>query len=91
VGRVIRLRREISKKKDGRLLPVKGGLSEIVESAKANRLLSCPFVFHDKGQRIVSFRKAWEKRLQSRWGRTDHCPSPTRSAVRNRILSNQDA
>jgi integrase len=60
-GKVIRLRPEISKNKDGRLLPIKSGeLLEIVERAKQNRLLSCPYVFHQEGQRIGDFGKAWK-------------------------------
>jgi integrase len=59
-GKVIRLRPEISKNKDGRLLPIKGELLEIIERARQKRLLSCLTVFHDSGQPIGSFRKAWK-------------------------------
>ncbi len=59
-GKVIRLRPEISKNKDGRLVPIKGELLEIIERAKQKRRLDCPYVFHEDGQRIGSFRKAWK-------------------------------
>jgi len=36
-GKVIRLRPEISKNKDGRLLPIRGELLEIVDRAKQKR------------------------------------------------------
>jgi integrase len=44
-GKVIRLRPEISKNKDGRLLPLHGELLAIIERAKQGRELSCPYVF----------------------------------------------
>lgn len=58
-GRVIRLRPEISKNKDGRLLPLSGELLEIIERASEQRRPDCPFVFHLDGQPIGDFRKTW--------------------------------
>jgi len=58
-GKVIRLRPEVSKNKDGRVLPLNGELMDIIERAVRNRLLGCPFVFHRRGKRIGDFRKAW--------------------------------
>ena len=59
VGKVVHLRPEISKNKDGRLLPLFGELSEIIERAYARRRLDCPFVFQRSGDAIGDFRKAW--------------------------------
>ncbi len=59
-GKVIRLRPEISKNKDGRLLPLQGELLGIIERAKAGRRLDCLRVFHLDGQPIGDFRKAWK-------------------------------
>lgn len=59
-GRVIRLRPEVSKNKDGRLLPLRSELLEILKRAYEGRVLECPFVFHRKGKRIGDFKKAWE-------------------------------
>ncbi len=58
-GSVVRLRPEISKNKDGRLLPLDGELLQIIERANGQRQPELPFVFHSKGQPIGSFRKAW--------------------------------
>jgi integrase len=58
-GKVIRLRPEISKNKDGRTLPLRRALLEIIERAKSARRLDCPYVFHVDGQRIGDFRKSW--------------------------------
>jgi integrase len=56
---VIRLRRENSKNKNPRLLPLRGELAEIIERARQARKPDCVFVFHDNGQKIGDFRKAW--------------------------------
>ena len=44
-GALVRLRPEISKNKDGRLLPLTGELHEVLRRALKNRRLDCPFVF----------------------------------------------
>ena len=56
----IRLRPEESKNKNGRVLPVRGELRKITERARQNRRLECPFVFHESGEPIGDFRKAWK-------------------------------
>ena len=58
-GRVVHLRPEISKNKDGRLLPLSGELLEIVESAYADRRLDCPYVFHLDGEQVGDFKRSW--------------------------------
>ncbi len=55
-GGVIRLRPEVSKTKDGRILPLTGELAELIERAQANRRLDCPFVFNVSGKPIKDFR-----------------------------------
>jgi integrase len=55
----IRLRAENSKNKKQRVLPLREELAEIAQRAKNTRKPECPFVFHDKGQPIGDFRKAW--------------------------------
>jgi len=59
-GREVRLRPEVSKNKDGRVLPLRGELLELVERAKEARRPDCLFVFHDAGEPIGDFRKAWK-------------------------------
>jgi integrase len=58
-GKVVHLRPEISKNKDGRLLPLSGEMLEIMERAHSKRRPDCPFVFHRDGEPIGDFRKAW--------------------------------
>jgi integrase len=85
-GKVIRLRPEISKNKDGRLLPIKGGeLLEIVDRAKQSRLLSCPYVFHQDGQKIGDFGKAWKTACKKAGLGQIIVHDLRRSAVRNMV------
>jgi len=55
----VRLRPEVSKNKDGRLLPLSGGLAELFARADAKRRLDCAFVFHREGKPIGDFRQEW--------------------------------
>jgi len=59
-GQVVRLRPEVSKNKDGRLLPLRGELLEVVERRRERRRLDRANVFHHEGQPIGDFRKAWK-------------------------------
>ena len=59
VGREVRLRPEVSKNKDGRVLPLRGELFKVVERAREARRADCKFVFHEAGEPIGDFRKAW--------------------------------
>jgi integrase len=59
-GHEVRLRPEESKNKDGRVLPLRGELLEVFERAGEKRRPDCPFVFHDEGEPIGDFRKAWK-------------------------------
>lgn len=59
-GRVVRLRPEISKNKDGRILPLSGELLELIEKAREKRRPDCLFVFHLDGKPVGDFRKAWK-------------------------------
>jgi integrase len=84
-GKVIRLRPEISKNKDGRLLPLHGELLEIIERALQMRLTSCPYVFHDNGQPIGDFRKVWKRASKQAGVGTVIVHDLRRSAVRNMV------
>jgi len=84
-GKVVRLRPEISKNKDGRLLPLNGELLEIIERAMAMRRPDCPFVFHRNGRRIGDFRKAWKRACKAA-GLVGTIPHDfRRTAVRNMV------
>jgi integrase len=60
-GRLVRLRPELSKNKDGRVLPLSGELLDVMEGAHANRRLDCLNVFHVDGQPVGDFRKVWKR------------------------------
>jgi integrase len=58
-GKVVRLRPEISKNKEGRVLPLSGELLEMIERAKAQRRLDCSYVFHLDGGQVGDFKRSW--------------------------------
>lgn len=84
-GKVVRLRPEISKNKDGRLLPLSGELLEIIERGGEVRRLDCPFVFHVNGQRIGDFRKAWKTACTAAGLKGIIVHDLRRTAVRNMV------
>ena len=76
--RMVRLRRENSKNKRPRVLPLTGELLEIIE-----RRLDCPFVFHRDGKAVRSFLKAWHTACE-KIGQPGLVPHDMRrSAIRN--------
>jgi integrase len=84
-GKVVRLRPEISKNKDGRLLPLSSELLKIIEEAYHGRRLDCPLVFHRDGEPIGDFRKAWAKACRAAGFAHILVHDLRRSAIRNMI------
>ncbi len=85
VGKVVHLRPEISKNKDGRLLPLSGELFEIMDRAHARRRPDCPFVFHRDGESIGDFRKAWSTACKAAGLHPILVHDLRRTAVRNMV------
>jgi hypothetical protein len=56
---VIRLRPEIAKNKDGRVIIIVRELQNIIARRRAERVESCPYVFHRHGNRIKHYNRAW--------------------------------
>src|SRR5713226_4153610 len=84
-GKVVRLRPEISKNKDGRLLPLSGELLEILGRAHEKRRPDCPFVFHRDGEPIGDFRKAWSTACKAAGLHPILVHDLRRTAVRNMV------
>lgn len=59
-GRVARLKAEDSKNSEPWVLPLAGGLWELIQEQAKARRLDCPHVFHDGGKKIGDFRKTWK-------------------------------
>jgi integrase len=80
---MIRLPAEKTKSKKPRNLPMIGALLEIIQRRLEKRRLDCPYVFHRKGKRIASFRKAFKAAAKEAGiaGLVPH--DMRRSAVRN--------
>jgi integrase len=84
-GKVVHLRPEISKNKDGRLLPLSGELLEIIDRAHAKRRPECPLVFHRDGEPIGDFRKAWSAACKAAGLHPILVHDLRRTAVRNMV------
>ncbi len=84
-GKVVRLRPEVSKSQEGRVLPLAGELLEVVERARAKRRPDCPFVFHDDGHPIGNFRKAWRTACRAAGLNEILVHDLRRAAVRNMV------
>jgi integrase len=89
-GKVVRLRPDISKNKDGRVLPLAvfgetSELLEIFERAWETRRPDCPFVFQLEGEPVGDIRKSWKRatRAAGLMGRVPH--DFRRTAVRNLV------
>lgn len=82
---IVRLRPEISKNKDGRVLPLRGELLAVMERARTNRRLDCVKVFHINGKPLGDFGKAWATACKKAGvaGRIVH--DLRRAAVRNMV------
>jgi integrase len=82
-GDTIRLRPEIAKNKDGRVIVLVGEVANIIDRRRGERVESCPYVFHRKGQQIRDYSTAWEtaRRKAGLAGRFFH--DSRRTAVRN--------
>lgn len=84
-GKVVRLRPEISKNKDGRLLPLEGELVAAFARAKDQRRLDCPYVFQVDGQKIGDFKKAWKTACKKAGIEGTLVHDLRRTAVRNMV------
>jgi integrase len=84
-GKVVRLRPENSKNKDGRLLPLQGELLDILHRANSNWRLDCPYVFHLDGQPIGDFRESWKTATKKSGLEGIIVHDLRRSAVRNMV------
>ena len=58
-GDTIRLKPEIAKNKDGRVIIIVGEIAQIITRRQAARMEGCPYIFHREGKRIISHYRAW--------------------------------
>jgi integrase len=64
-GHAVRLPPSKTKNKKGRVLPLLGELGSVIDRAREQRRLDCPFVFHRDGRPIKDFRTAWKTACNS--------------------------
>jgi integrase len=59
--RSIRLWTGTTKNDEGRFLPLADEIWRIIEEQRKSPIVGCPYVFHRKGRRILTFYKAWSE------------------------------
>jgi integrase len=82
-GDVIRLRPEIAKNKEGRIIIVIGEIANIIARRAEERVESCPYVFHRDGQWIKHYNRAWRTAREKAGLPNKLCHDTRRTAVRN--------
>lgn len=84
-GRVIRLRPEVSKTREGRVLVLSAPLHAVMERRWHARALGCPLVFHEPARSLQGFKNAWERACNAAGvpGKLFH--DLRRTAVRNMV------
>jgi integrase len=60
-GEVIRLRPEVSKTRNGRVLVLSAPLEAVIARRRGVQQPECPLVFHYRGRRVLDWRKAWHR------------------------------
>jgi integrase len=76
-GRVIHLRSEVSKTREGCLLVPSARLHAVMERRWHARALGCPLVFHEAARSLQGFKNAWERvRLVRAMRRPNPLPAP---------------
>lgn len=84
-GGVIRLRSEMSKTREGRLLVLSTPLRDVIERRWGARALGCPLVFHRDGRSLDHFKDTWRRACRKAELATKLFHDLRRTAVRNMI------
>jgi integrase len=80
---VIRLKPSVAKNKEGRIVILMGEIANIIARRRAERVESCPYVFHNSGVRIKHYNRAW-RTAREKAGLPDKLMHDARrTAVRN--------
>jgi integrase len=84
-ARVIRLRPEVSKTREGRVLVLSAPLHAVIERRWHARSVGCPLVFHEAARSLQGFKNAWERACKAAGvpGKLFH--DLRRTAIRNMV------
>jgi integrase len=84
-ARVIRLRPEVSKTREGRVLALSAPLHAVMERRWQARAIGCQLVFHEAARSLQGFKNAWERACRAAGvpGKLFH--DLRRTAVRNMV------
>jgi integrase len=84
-GAVIRLRPEMSKTRDGRLLVLSAPLRDVIERRWRGRMLGGPLVFHRDGRSLDHFKDVWRRACKAAGMPRKLFHDLRRTAVRNMV------
>jgi integrase len=84
-GRSIRLRPEVSKTREGRVLVLSTPLQAVIERRWHARALRCPLVFHEAARSLQGFKNAWERACKAAGAPGKLFHDLRRTAIRNLI------
>jgi integrase len=84
-ARVVRLRPEVSKTREGRVLVLSAPLYAVIERRWQARVLGCSLVFHEAARALQGFKNAWERACKAGGvpGKLFH--DLRRTAIRNMV------
>jgi integrase len=80
---IIRLKPEVAKNKDGRVIIIVGAIADIIARRQAERVVACPYVFHREGKRILSHYRAWRTARKKAGQPQRHLHDARRTVARN--------
>jgi integrase len=82
-GDMIRLKPEVAKNKDGRVIIIVGEIAAIMARRQAERVETCPYIFHRDGQQILSHYRAWRTARKKAGQPGRHLHDARRTVARN--------
>ena len=85
-GNVIRLRPEVSKTHEGRLLTLNRELQDLIARRRETRHQLVPLVFHREGYPVYEFRKSWRTACKAAGCEGKLFHDLRRAAVRNMVF-----
>jgi len=84
-ARVIRLRPDVSKTREGRVLVLAAPLHDLMQRRWQARMLGCPLVFHEASRSLQGFKNSWERACKAAGCEGKLFHDLRRTAVRNMV------
>jgi integrase len=82
---VIRLRPEVSKTREGRVLVLSAPLRTLIDQRWQARAIGCPYVFHESGRPLENIKRVWRRACKAAGLPSKLFHDLRRTAVRNMV------